>query len=391
MEVWAVILVVYVIWSFFSSLSGSKEASPFETRLVEANSEEDGSGFELIQIEGRGEIPVASSTKVGIITSIFDSTDGDPEYVISMIDQFQEPETIVYQDAREIGVIEPNQTLVDWSSVGVVIPETLQPPRNGPRKLLIVVRMVNMDNLPVINCGFSAPDSDDSELLWLGEHEFSLNYEGKGYEEAAEHRDESCAISIKIGVAVAMADGTFDDSEGEILKDWIVRNISLYSDEKKEELKKLYNHAMREAHDEAENGDLSLSLLTDRLNEIGDKTQKYDAIELCFDVMAADGVADAEELNVIRKVAEALELDYDEIEQMRDKKLIDLKTDITGQASIEDIIGIDKDWSNADIKKHLRSEFQKWNNRLNTLPEGDERNNAQKMIDTIAEARKKYA
>jgi len=391
MEVWAVILVVYVIWSFFSSLSGSKEAPAFETRLVEANSEEDGSGFELVQIEGRGEIPVATSTKVGIITSVFDSTDGDPEYVISMIEQFQEPETIVYQDAREIGTIGPNQTLVDWSPVGVVIPETLQPPRNGARKLLIVVRMVNMDNIPVINCGFSPPDSDDSGLLWLAEHEYTLDFEGKGYEEAAEHRDESCAISIKIGVAVAMADGDFDDAEGEILKDWIVRNISLYSDEKKEDLKKLYNHAMREAHDDAKNGDLSLSLLTDRLNEIGDKTQKYDAIELCFDVMAADGVADAEELNIIRKVAAALELDYDEIEQMRDKKLIDLKTDITGQASIEDIIGIDKNWSNADIKKHLRSEFQKWNNRLNTLPEGDERNNAQKMIDTIAEARKKYA
>ena len=33
--------------------------------------------------------------------------------------------------------------------------------------------------------------------------------------------------------------------------------------------------------------------------------------------MAADGVADAEEMNVIRSVAEALDLDADEIEKMR--------------------------------------------------------------------------
>ena len=55
------------------------------------------------------------------------------------------------------------------------------------------------------------------------------------------------------------------------------------------------------------------------------------------------------------------------------------------------MLQIDTDWTNEQIKKHLREEYSKWNNRINTLDEGQERDNAQQMLDLIAEARKKYA
>ena len=58
---------------------------------------------------------------------------------------------------------------------------------------------------------------------------------------------------------------------------------------------------------------------------------------------------------------------------------------------IESLLGIDPTWSNKKIQAHLGKEFAKWNGRLNTLPEGEERDNAQKMLDRIAETRKKYA
>ena len=106
--------------------------------------------------------------------------------------------------------------------------------------------------------------------------------------------------------------------------------------------------------------------------------------------MAADGAVDAEELKVINKVSDALELDFDEIEKMRDQKIVSLGASLDSQASIEEILGIEADWSSDKIKRHLRMEFQKWNDRLNTLSEGEERDNAQQMLDLIADARKKY-
>jgi hypothetical protein len=107
--------------------------------------------------------------------------------------------------------------------------------------------------------------------------------------------------------------------------------------------------------------------------------------------MAADGVADESELQTIKNIAEALELDYDEMGKMRDQRLIKLDVATEQQASIETIVGIEPDWSNEQTKKHLRNEFAKWNDRLNTLGEGQERENAQRMLDMISEARKKYA
>ena len=58
---------------------------------------------------------------------------------------------------------------------------------------------------------------------------------------------------------------------------------------------------------------------------------------------------------------------------------------------VESLLGIDPTWGNKKILAHLGKEFTKWNGRMNSLPEGEERDNAQKMLDRIAETRKKYA
>ena len=185
-----------------------------------------------------------------------------------------------------------------------------------------------------------------------------------------------------------MADGSLDDSEGDFLKEWITKTISPFSDEKREELKELYNKSMVEAYKAAENDNLTLSDLTHKLNEIAEKSTRYETIELCYDVMAADGVIDPNEIQIIRKIAEALELDFDEIEKIRDTRMIGLDINLSQQSTIEEMLDIDPEWDVDRIKKHLRTEFQKWNNRLNTLEEGDERDNAQRMLELVADARK---
>ena len=90
-----------------------------------------------------------------------------------------------------------------------------------------------------------------------------------------------------------MSDGNLEPVEGEVLKSWIVKGL-LATRRQMEALKQLYNTSLKEGYQDAKYGKLSLSELTDRLNEIGDKKSKYEAIELCLDVMAADGVADPE-------------------------------------------------------------------------------------------------
>ncbi len=130
--------------------------------------------------------------------------------------------------------------------------------------------------------------------------------------------------------------------------------------------------------------------LVDRLSEIGEKKSKYDAVELCFDVMAADGTAAPEEMRVIRSVAESLDLDMAEIENMRESVTLNLSESLTSEEELEALVGLEPGWSEDQKRKHLRMEFQKWSNRMNALSAGAERDAAQSMLDNIARLRKKY-
>jgi hypothetical protein len=96
-------------------------------------------------------------------------------------------------------------------------------------------------------------------------------------------------------------------------------------------------------------------------------------------------------MKVIHEVADTLGIDADELENMRDRHIVTLDTTgVSGDLDIESLLNIDTSWGNDKILLHLRQEYQKWNNRLNTLLEGSERDNAQRMLDLIAKARKKY-
>ena len=320
----------------------------FEIRLVESTLGQDGDGPEIKEIQGRGLLPVLQRTNAVFISSVFDITDDNIQPVLCHLEEFQESTTVSFQQLTNLGIVEPDQGLGEWIRIGGVIPDILQPPVGGIRKIRILFRLVDLDNMPDIELGFI---EDPALSLWVGDAQFMYFFEGKGYKEESEEQDESRAISIKIGMAVAMADGSLDDREGELFREWIVKSISPFNDARRAKLKSVYNDAMRESYNMAVQGELSLTPLTERLNEIGERSYKYETVELCFDIMAADGVADVEELKVIRQIAEALELDFDEIERLRDQKIIGLDASITNRASIEEIIGIKSDWSKEEIRR----------------------------------------
>ena len=336
----------------------------------------------------RGVVPVPRSMTVGFSISAFDATDENDNLsiIIAMMEQQQEPETVCFGLRGEVGEIDVGDHFTDWVQLGAILPDFIQVPKSGSRKIKLVIRLFDAADPPSLRAGFGG----EGKLILLKELVFDHVFTEKGYEETAEDREEAQALSLKIGVAVAMADGILDDSEGEVLKDWIVKEVAAFSDEKSERLKKLFNGALKEGFIQAQSGNLALSPLVERLCEIGEKKTKYDAIALSFDVMAADGVAHPEEMAVIRNVAKALDLDMEEIEKMRESVTLDLSAELTSEEGLESLVGIEGGWSDEQKKKHLRSEFQKWSNRLNSLSEVEERKSAQDMLDNIAALRKKY-
>ena len=373
------------IVSAFSSSLGRPRMGSLEMRLQ--NFSENNQGFELegIAVEIRGLIPVIERAKFDFVTSVTDVTDVFEEHIVlSRFELFQAPDSPAYQHIQPGGWIEPNQGFSDWTRVGVVVPDLLYPPYGGQRKIRIDFQV-------------SFPTATRLQLL-LQE---SINpikryeiipyyYSGKGYLEAFEDRNEVRALIVKLAYAVSVSDGILDNTEGMVIKAWMSRQLSVYVGEQRNQLKNQCNDALTSAHQEYLNDSLSWTSIAARINEIADESQKYEAVELCFDVMAADSVADESELKIIQQIADALDLNYEEVQILKDKSLIKLGAELSSQASMESILGIKTSWTNEQINSHIRNEFAKWSNRLNVLPEGDKRDNAQKMLDLLAEARKKY-
>ena len=106
--------------------------------------------------------------------------------------------------------------------------------------------------------------------------------------------------------------------------------------------------------------------------------------------MAADGVIQKEEMNIIDKLSLSLDLDPDELSNIRDIRTKNIDTAGLNDVDIEKYLKIDTDQPKEEIRKQLNKEFSKWNSRLNSLNEGSERDNAQRIINLISEARKKY-
>jgi len=356
----------------------------FEVRLREdmVGKDED---TEVQRIEGRGIFPSSTTiSNAGFITSVLDMTGDEPKPVLTPISNFQEPETVAYFFKYETGTVSPDHYLPDWAPIGMVIPEILTLPASGVRKLTIVVRLIDLDNPPTIEYGFG------ESPLWANALTFEFLSHEKGYEEEAEDQDEAHALSLKLAMGVAMADGSIDETEGSVLKKWVREAIAPYEEERQQELKEMYNKAMKDAYQQATEGALVLSDITARLNEIGEKTNKLQAVELAYLIMNADGRIDESEITAITKITKSLDLSPEEINNIRDQNIIAFSGPVSVDDNPEGLLGIDPSWDNQKKLKHLTAEFHKWNGHLNVLPEGQKRNQAQKLINLIAELRKQY-
>ena len=362
-------------------------------------------------VECKGLMPVYSRTEIGFVTSIL-CKDKDRKFapVLSMIDQCQEELTSAYQHTYEIGEVDGPGGYSDWVGIAVIIPDLIHPAYGGEQTLGVVVRLVDMNNMPSIILGY-CPRSD---CIWTDSVDFKYNFKDedgkdiKGFKEEEADRDEARALSVKLGMAVAMADGELDDSEGKTLNKWIKKIISPYSEDKQESLKNIYNSALKESYKLAESGNLKLTDICKQMNKVAEAPQIHEALELAHEVMAADGILDQSETKMINKIAALLEIDTDELETIRDKQLVGFKPKFVDDddddddddpeddpnggnpIDVEGLLGIDPTWSNKKIRAHLGKEFTKRNGRMNSLSEGAERQSAQKMLDLIAKTRKKY-
>ena len=276
--------------------------------------------------------------------------------------------------------------------IGVFVPEIMLGPYGGHRQFLVVVRLVDVQSEVVIVNGSVRQGKDG--VYWTGVCKFTCSLGERGYIQFHQERRNLQSMVIQLAAAVSVADGNLDTEEIRVIRQkiaqWIEKSESVYDGLSDTQRERSYRAIASHALNEAMADKIDTDALLDRLRRDGDQKLWYEVLELCFDVMAADGAADSDELSILHKIGLASKLDTRDIAKLRDRKIVDLEIDNKANASIEELLGINDDWDPPKIKRHLRKEHKKWNSRLNTVPEGKARENAQRMLNLISEAYKNY-
>ena len=293
---------------------------------------------------------------------------------------------------REVDLGSPNAGLYYPKFINITnyALEAIQPPYKGRRSAKIVVFFFDANKPVIFNKGAITQNQDN--LLHTAEIKETLNYDEPGYMDEINNLYDCKPLMVDLAMQMAMSDGSLDKTEGIVIKNWIKQEIKMVSDSQKDDLKKSLNATLESSYKKISSKGNDDSILQE-FNKKASRSSKYQLIEFCLDVLSADGVASEGELKKLEEMTKKMGLNYDEVQKMKDKTLIKIVSDSLSSGkptSDESMVGLDKNLSNEDALKFIKKEYRKWNGRLNSLNSGNERDNAQRLLDTLARLRKKY-
>lgn len=334
-----------------------------------------------ISIQGRGLLPVNRAMEIQFVTWAEDVTDdssGEP--IFCSLERFRHHENPTFQCVKDAGSLSPNQGFGDWVELGIAPLDALTFPRSGTRNVRFY-------------CYMSEKTAPSLRKSLLGDTcNIRITTEETGYKEWKDKRIEALTLSMRLGVAMAHADGRFDRSEAAAIKSWLKERVDRLDDDEQAEAKAKLNAAMRDAAADASSGSLDVATATRNLKASPVRNATYDALELCTIIMSADGVIDSEEMRLLRKIGDNLGISEQDIQGLTDKHTPEAVTS-SGEGGLTDelLVGLDAKMPPTEIRKKLRETFARYNGLLTTERDPAKRQRYQECIEAVARLRKKYA
>jgi tellurite resistance protein len=374
---------IYTIGSLFSALFGGKNITKdvlesleneFQAKLDLTTREIDKDDIEFLNIDIKG---IIRGRKEGynaqFVINLFDITDGEREPILSLSEEYQYQDSRIFfyvSDKIEMPYIET--LFQEWVTVTSIPTLFLEFPRKGERKLEIEIQII------------------DEETYILDKITKIITYknEENGYLDNIDNQYKFEEALIKTALLVSASDGDMDNSEAEVIKNWVKIRLTGYNEESKDENKKRLNSYISDAYRQINNNQITINDTLQEIDTITSEGEKYELFELCLKVAGADNQADANELKILDEIANRLNLHKEKLQKMLEKELpITIHAEELGNK--ESMIGITPNMSEKEIKKHLRKEYTKWNARVSNA-DPKIREQANEMIKIIVELRAKY-
>ena len=311
-------------------------------------------------------------TKVQIIITDITDEVHDAKPVHSRIKQWQLQDSSTFCYNADLGKI-PKQvtTLTEWTSVAQLHLDWLMFPYKGQRNLQYTTSILSHQS---------------GQEIASATYIFSYENPEFGYIDLQENIQRTKTLGVALAFAVSAADRKLYDCEIEIIKSWARNNLDFAqaSDKDRRKLEKALNKTVAFF---SNGNQLDAYKICKEIVEIVPLAERYDILDLCLHVVQANGVAAAEEMELIKDFAEWLEVDVNRFRDMVEKILPVGMHEAKDQ---EVILGVSADMSKEKTRQQLNREYNKWNSRV-TNPDPAIQHQADQMLKLIAEARSEYA
>ncbi len=336
--------------------------------------DKDSAIFDAFSIEICGTIDATGDTHYAVIrVSITDVTDSSCEGlpVHSLISRWQIEDSPVFCYSSDLGKLAcAKTTLSDWTAVAKVPLEWLRFPRKGERQLQFSTSVLSRETGGELACA---------------KCNFTYNNLSLGYIDLQENIRRAKTLAVALGFAVSAADNKMYGCEVELIKNWARVNVgvSQISGKAVRKLDRALNKTLAFFRD---GNKVDAHKICREIVEILPVAERYDILDLCLHVAQADGVAAAEELALLKKLAIWLEVDNDRFRSMMERVL---PVNIHEVKDTEAVLGVNPDMSRENIRQYLNKEYRKWNARVTNF-DPEVQAQADYMLKFIADARNAY-
>jgi len=321
-----------------------------------------------------------------VITDITDGLD-EAEPVRARVNKWQALGSSAFCYDAELGKLPNAESLLsDWVSVAQIPIDRLEFARRGTRQLRFSTSILSRDSGQELACA-------------VCDYTYE-NYQA-GYIDLEEKIQLGMTLAVGLALAVGSAKKPPSDAKVEFIRNWAMGNIDFSGSEgdgqrsgksarlsaASEKSRRKFEKDLDEAVAFFRDGkQIDTYKICRQVLEITPVAECYDILELCLRVPQVDGLAAAEELELLKKLAEWLEVDADRFRSMVEKIL---PVGMHEAEDMEVILGVTPDMSRDQAREHLNRQYRKWNARV-TSPDPQVQTQADKMLRFIADARREY-
>ena len=395
--IFSMIAIYFGYWLFFKVLGfGAKGASAaYKTVTKGGTFAENFSNAFVIKIKRKeqnlnvisikGQPSIQYERELALYIKIYDAEERAP--VLSTFEGSSEFESRIYEQRLRIGQFKTGQYWPNWVELCDFTDQEIIGPIKGQRKLLVSAFLWDV-NQPA-NFKYGIPE-DTAGAVDFAEIEIPYNFINVGYTELDQNRLKVQELSVQLAIGLAMSDGSLDRREGNVIKKWMKEAVEIAPESDRTKVKNSLNKALEAGSKKAKEGKTNIKNICKQLDQKAGIGDKYDALELCLDVMSADGIADQEELAFLDKISKNIGVDYKEVTKLKERRLLDLELPEAATADVDKALDIDPSWSQDEKKKHIMKLYRKYNSRINSAKDESQKKSAQSILDLCAEAMKKY-